>query len=573
MTTKARHITIFLSVTALLAFLLSFIAPVSQNLDSRQVARVERHLLKKQKLMEKYVRQVQDMPVDEWIQLPGFPEDMVLYRYNADTLQSWVNEFSISNDEVDVPPLWYRLHFMSNNNLYNTPLAYITDKDSYVNLGLSWYVVKAYTSGTTKIITGIRVKDEYPSDNMEIVSKMNPSLGMGKGYTSSTLDMNNGVFVRGADGDPLFSIVPASASSTAYRDYTLRFVALLLILLAVFYYHFSERSRISLIVSIAVPTVVMAYALFLFGKVDTGTRIFSPQLYADARWFDSFARMLATHLYLILVITSVFLIRKTIYRKVLEMKPKDRHLVGAFLAVLTVLFALYIHFSLRSLIRNSSIVLDLYRITELSVYSILAYLSYALLFLTLPEKGGVPDEKILRFFLSSENPENFFQVLDGIGPDRPEIGRLQGGFLRKDASFHPRPFRQFRHWKGSGDIPDASVETQFPHDEVIPQQGKVPLPGGGDDSECDREVVSAAALVHVGRGQIDDDFPARNPESPGLESRNGPQEALLDGGVRQADQMDPDAGRDIDFNGYRDGIDADAFRPVDIDEHTVFSET
>ena len=383
MKSRARHITIFLGVTALLAFLLSFIAPVSQTLDSRQVAKVERHLLKKQKLMEKYVRQVQEMPVDEWIQLPGFPDDMVLYRYNADTLQSWVNEFSISNDEVDVPPLWYRLHFMSNDNLYNTPLAYITDKDSYVNLGLSWYVVRAYTSGATKIITGIRVKDEYPSDNMQIISKMNPSLGMGKGFTSSTLDMNNGVFVRGADGIPLFSIVPASASSTVYRDYTLRFIALLLILLAVFYYHFVERSRTSFIVSISVSTVVMAYALFLFGKVDTDTPIFSPQLYADARWFDSFARLLATHLYLILIITSAFLMRKVIYRRVLAMNTRDRRLVGGFLALLTVLFALYIHFSLRSLIRNSSIVLDLYRITELSVYSVLSYFFYALLFLTL----------------------------------------------------------------------------------------------------------------------------------------------------------------------------------------------
>ena len=383
MKADARNITIVLAVTALLAFLLSFIAPVSQKLDERQVSRVERHLLKKQKQMEKYVHQVQEMPVDEWIRLPGFPEDMVLYRYNADTLQSWVNEFSISNDEVDVPPLWYRLHFMSNDNLYNTPLAYITNRDSYVNLGLSWYVVRAYTSGATKIITGIRIKDEYPSDNMEIVSKMNPSLGMGKGYTSSTLDMNNGLFVRGSDGRPLFSIIPASASSIVYRDYSLRFIALLLILLAVFFYHYSVRNRTSFIVVLAVTTVVMLYALLLFGKVDADARFFSPLLYADAGLFNSFAGLLATHLYLIVVLVSAFLMRKTLYRKVLVMPVKKRRMVGAALAVATVLFALYIHITLRSLILNSSIVLDLYRITELSVYSVLSYLFYALLFLTL----------------------------------------------------------------------------------------------------------------------------------------------------------------------------------------------
>ena len=59
MKADARHISIILAVTALLAFLLSFITPVTQRLDSRQVARVERHLLNNQKLMDKNFRQVQ----------------------------------------------------------------------------------------------------------------------------------------------------------------------------------------------------------------------------------------------------------------------------------------------------------------------------------------------------------------------------------------------------------------------------------------------------------------------------------------------------------------------------------
>jgi len=367
----------------MLAFLLSFIAPVTQKIDGRQAARVERNLLKKQKQMDRYVRMVKEMPVDEWILLPGFPDDMVLYRYNADTLQSWVNEFSISNDEVDVPPLWYRLHFMSNDNLYNTPLAYITEKDSYVNLGLSWYVVRAYTNGATKIITGIRIKDEYPSDDMQIMSKMNPTLGLGKGLTSSTLDVNNGLFVRGADGSPLFSIVPASDSSIVYRDYTMRFISLLLIIFAVFWYHFNKRTRTSFLITLVTLTVTLVYSTFLFRNVDTGAELFSPLLYADARWFNSFANMLAFHLYIVLVIMAAFLIRKTFYRRVLSMETKKRKALGVSMVIVTVLLILYIHLTLRSLILNSSIVLSLYRITELSVYSILSYLFYALLFLAL----------------------------------------------------------------------------------------------------------------------------------------------------------------------------------------------
>lgn len=383
MKADAKHITILLAAAALLAFLLSLIPPVAQRIDARQTARVERRLVKKQRQMERYVRQVQETPVDEWILLPGFPDDMVLYRYNADTLQSWVNEFSISNDEVDVPPLWYRLHFMSNDNLYNTPLAYITDSDSYVNLGLSWYVVRSYTSGPTKIITGIRIKDEYPSDNMEIISKMNPSLGMNKGFTSSTLDVNNGVFVRGIDGRPLFSIVPASASSVMYRDYSLRFVALALLILAVFFYHFSKRTRSSFFLTFATLTLTLLYALVLFRHVDTDSPIFSPLLYADTGWFNSFAAMLACHLYISLAILAAFIIRKTLYKKILSMSTVKRHVLGVAMVLAAVLLLLYIHLTLRSLILNSSIVLALYRLTELSVYSILSYVFYALLFLSL----------------------------------------------------------------------------------------------------------------------------------------------------------------------------------------------
>ena len=378
-----KHITIAIGVAALLAFVMSFIPPVAQRIDARQVARVERHLLKKQKQMERYVRQVQEMPVDEWILLPGFPDDMVLYRYNADTLQSWVNEFSISNDEVDVAPLWYRLHFMSNDNLYNTPLAYITDKDSYVNLGLSWYVVRSYTSGPTKIITGIRIKDEYPSDNMQIISKMNPSLGVSKGFTSSTLDENNGVFVHGSDGSPLFSIMPASDSTVMYRDYTLRFIALALIIVAVFMFHYGKRSRVSFYVTLTLLTLELVYALFLFRHVDADARIFSPLLYADPGWFNSFASMLAFHLYIILVVVSAFMIRKTLYRKALSKSETGRRFVGVVLLVAAVLLVLYIFLTLRSLILNSSIVLAMYRLTELSIYTLLSYLSYALLFLAL----------------------------------------------------------------------------------------------------------------------------------------------------------------------------------------------
>lgn len=108
---------------AVALFLLSFIVSNSEVRIRREARKVERKIERRQKVIDSYAKKAMEVPANEWLQFEDFPDDMVLYKYNADTLQSWINQFSISNDEVDVYPLWYRLHYMSNGNLFNTPLA------------------------------------------------------------------------------------------------------------------------------------------------------------------------------------------------------------------------------------------------------------------------------------------------------------------------------------------------------------------------------------------------------------------------------------------------------------------
>lgn len=45
------------------------------------------------------------------------------------------------------------------------------------------------------------------------------------------------------------------------------------------------------------------------------------------------------------------------------------------------------------------------------------------------------------------------------------------------------------------------------------------------------------------------------------------EQALLDGRVGQADEVDPDAAADVHLDGHGNGIDADAFRAVDLFKH------
>ena len=76
--------------------------------------------------------------------------------------------------------------------------------------------------------------------------------------------------------------------------------------------------------------------------------------------------------------------------------------------------------------------------------------------------------------------------------------------------------------------------------------------------------------MQVGRGQVDDDFLARNPESFGLQGRYGSQQALPYGRIREADEVDADAQRDVHLHRHRNRFDPDAFCSMYIDQHVRF---
>ena len=96
------------------------------------------------------------------------------------------------------------------------------------------------------------------------------------------------------------------------------------------------------------------------------------------------------------------------------------------------------------------------------------------------------------------------------------------------------------------------------------------LPGSGDDAKRDGNVVAAALLVHVGRGQVYYNFSARNMESHGLQGRYGPQKALFHCRVGKANEMYAYSSADFHLDSHRHGFDADAFRSMNINQHSQF---
>lgn len=377
-----KYIFALLFVAALVLFALSCLEQDYSRKMARQVARVEKALHKREKIADHYAM-VAMRAEQNWVGFDDMPQDMVLYRYNSDTLQSWVHQFPISNDETDVYPFSYRLQYLSNRNLYSTPLAYIGTKERYVNLGSAWYVVKTHLSEDRriKVITGILINREYAMS--EIPDQTNKKLNIGKGFSPVSLAGGAESVIHNREGEPLFSIVADAPDAFEYGNVHLRWIAFLLLLLAVFPYHYRTRTWKSFILAVTTLVAVRLSAWLIVAKGLETREIFSPMLYADSRLFDSLGSLLMNNAFVAMLVYAVFVMRKSILRRMSGSSRRHNVIVIAATIISGLLLMLYIHLVFSSLIANSDIELEIYRLGQMSIYSVLCYITFAMLFLAL----------------------------------------------------------------------------------------------------------------------------------------------------------------------------------------------
>ena len=366
---------------SLVLFALSLITPSYQTQLNREIKRVERAIHKRQRLVDQYVLKAMQAPPDEMLAMDDMPEDIVLYRYILDTLQSWVHQFPIGNDALDVFSFSYKLQYQSNNNVYSAPLAYVGLSEQYVNLGTDWYVINRHISPERriKIVTGIRIKTQYPYGNRG--DAVNRRLRLGKGFTTVSLAEDDFGIVHGQNGDPLFSIVAERSDALSSWGAPLKWYSLLLATLALLLMHARWRSWKSLAIAMGGVFLLRGITFLLAGSSIGAEEIFSPLLYAENSLFDSLGSFLLNNLTVSLVVFILFISRHLYYNSA----PVRRR--GRWAAIPPLLgaggLALYIHFTLHSLIINSNVVLEPFRLNDVSWYMVVCYLSYALLFLAL----------------------------------------------------------------------------------------------------------------------------------------------------------------------------------------------
>ncbi len=368
----SRYLVELLGVLAILVFAGSFHSRSYESQLASRVGRIERALQGRERIIEGYIRNALVQPADVCLDMDDLPEDMVLYKYNLDTLHSWINEFPIQHDNNDAYPGSYRLEMASETDNGISPLAGLGDQWQYLDLGSARYIVSKWysTSRRVKIVAGIQV-DQLP---------------VGPHFRIAEVTENPPAVVHAADGTPLFSILADSPSAFSSTGRLLKWISFMLAAMALFVLHFKRPSWRTFALALGGLTLLRLAAVLLASQYSHSYPLFSPILYADSTLFPTLGDFLLNNAFVASIAYLLFAIRFPMLRG-MERRgrryPFIRVAAPLLLLLAAVALAVYLFLALRSLIMNSSLVLEPFRINEFSGSTLLCYVTFAMLALAL----------------------------------------------------------------------------------------------------------------------------------------------------------------------------------------------
>ena len=220
---KTRHIRLWSGVVliavAVAVFAASFFTGGRSNVElaaEEMGHRVEKRL----NILDHFIDKGLHTSVSEWMALDGLPEDMVVYRYVEDTLQSWANQFPIRSDDIRPQTLVNRLGDSRGN--FSSPLKDATEELHYVNHGPKWYLEKKVQGDDCTIIAGLEIVNELQAGSL---NGINRHFGADQHYTVRPLSEGTGASVT-VGGTPLFKLTAETLSESSQRHSTLLWIAL-----------------------------------------------------------------------------------------------------------------------------------------------------------------------------------------------------------------------------------------------------------------------------------------------------------------------------------------------------------
>lgn len=321
---KHRRVIFTVAAAAIAAaFIVAALLSVRGIRESVIAARVEHNIRSRIAILDKGMQTALEGDA-VWFDIPDLPQDLVIYKYIDDTLKAWAGQFPIINDDISSGIEIGRI--VHPRNRISTPLADVTDEASYLNLGTKWYVAKRMTSGPVTVIGGLEILNSYGKGPRRGI---NPELRVPESYSLKPLTESEGRLISVEDRPVLIL-----ASDSTPGD---------------------SRSM---------------------------SPFFSPLLYSGGGLLNSLGSMIILNLVILAAAIALFLARKKLRAAAGE--GRGRIILNAGVIAGIVAIVLYTFFALASIITNSTIPLELYKLWELTPFSGIVYVSFLTMLLSIP---------------------------------------------------------------------------------------------------------------------------------------------------------------------------------------------
>ena len=360
MSKKFRFLDIFVPVLlAVSAILLIIAVAVPRSVgDTRAAAsKMEKRLERRMARLDRYI----DHPQAK------LPADMVIYTYTDDTLRSWRGRFPLLNDRISSRLIVQRL--VSPRASIDSPLSYVGSDPMLLNMGPSWYLVKSNNDSGTRIISGLLMMNSLDTRNP---GGINRHFRLGQHYSIRSLTSSEGspVYFKGR---PVCKVAYDSGTVAVMANPLLVWLALAFFLSGALFFVFARRTRLRALIS-CIGIIAATAAMYFWGRgLSSELALFSPMVYAGGNFLYSLGAIILVNLTILLCSVSVYLARRDIWDSVHS--KAVTWILAVLDVILLILLGVYTHFTLRSIILNSNITLELYKLGGISWYTLLVYAS------------------------------------------------------------------------------------------------------------------------------------------------------------------------------------------------------
>ena len=323
-------------------------------------SRVERQVNRRMARLDRFVGKALEQPANEWLRLEKLPRDMVIYRYLDDTLQSWCNRFPVTNDDIHTGMVFDVI--TNPRSPGRAPLASVGKDAGLYNLGPKWYIAKRVDSLGVTLIAGLEIantNDDTP-----------------RPYSIHPISFSEGREIC-IEGEPKFKISMEYAGDAIAINSVMLFCSLAIFILCAFIFLYAKPTLGRFWIAF-IPIPPIMGALQIWGRsIGALSPVFSPTVYADAGIFYSLGAQLNYLIAILLSVGFLYVVRRDIYRRLRTRTWRIAWTVFICLAVLGVIS--YTVLALRSIVLNSNISLELYKLDNFSWVSAVIIFSYMLL--------------------------------------------------------------------------------------------------------------------------------------------------------------------------------------------------